>query len=59
LETIRDLKRMAPQLPILATSGDSMWAGESLTAAQRFGAACVLEKPIRSEVLLQAVADLL
>lgn len=58
IETIRDLRRDAPDLPILVMSGNS---GSSLylQMATLLGAHAALSKPFRSADLLAAVADLL
>jgi DNA-binding response OmpR family regulator len=60
LETIRDLRRIDPEVKILAVSG----GGQStrlnfLGAAKAFGADIVLAKPFRINELLDAVKSLL
>jgi CheY-like chemotaxis protein len=58
IETIRDLRREAPALPILVISGN---AGSALymEMAKMLGAHAALAKPFRSAELLRAVEDLL
>jgi PAS domain S-box-containing protein len=54
IETIRTLRRMRPQLKIIAMSG--VFAGPLLHAAELLGAQASLAKPIRPDELLEAVA---
>jgi CheY-like chemotaxis protein len=58
IETIRDVRREAPGLPILVISGN---AGSTLymEMAKMLGAHAALAKPFRSAELLRAVDDLL
>jgi CheY-like chemotaxis protein len=58
IETIREVRRLAPTLPILVISGN---AGSALymEMAKMLGAHAALAKPFRSAELLRAVADLL
>jgi len=58
IETIREMRREAPGLPILVISGN---AGSSLymEMAKMLGAQAALAKPFRSAELLRAVDDLL
>lgn len=58
LETIRELRRCAPDLPILAISGSVAWGvpmPDLLKAAVAFGAVSALSKPFRASELLNAV----
>jgi CheY-like chemotaxis protein len=54
IETIRFLRRVRPQLRIIAISGQ--FAGSMLKAAKHLGAHASLTKPIRPDELLDAVA---
>jgi DNA-binding response OmpR family regulator len=58
IETIRDVRREAPELPILVISGNP---GSDLymQMARMLGAHAALAKPFRSSELLRAVDDLL
>jgi CheY-like chemotaxis protein len=58
LETIKELKQLFPDFPIIAMSGDSC-ALPLLSIAQRLGAAEVLQKPFLPEELLEAVQHVL
>lgn len=58
METLRELRREAPNLPILAVSGN-IHAAFYLHAATILGANAALEKPLSSSELLSAVAKLL
>ena len=55
LETILELRRRFPQLPVLAMSGRAA-AGTMLGIAQRLGAIAVLQKPFSSDELLTVVS---
>ena len=57
LETIAELRRIAPKIKIIATSGGtvSIGARDSLSMAQMFGAAFTLAKPVSGEALITAV----
>jgi DNA-binding NarL/FixJ family response regulator len=57
IETIRTLRRLRPQLKVLAMSG--AFAGPLLDAAERLGAQGSLTKPIQPDELLKAVARVL
>lgn len=52
VELIRGLKQLRPDLPIIGVSGKG---DAGLAAAKAMGAARVLEKPVDSDDLLQAV----
>jgi CheY-like chemotaxis protein len=56
IETIRELRRLAPELRILATSGSGALY---LRLAADIGASGVLEKPFTKAALLASVSDLL
>jgi CheY-like chemotaxis protein len=58
IETIREMRRLAPGLPILVISGNPESA-LYLEMAKLLGAHAALAKPFRSAELLAAVADLL
>lgn len=59
LETIRQARRLRPELPIIAMSGFSFEAGDYLQIAERFGAVASLKKPFRPAELLDLVARVL
>ena len=60
LETIVELRRGRPRMRILAiSSGGRMDAGQLLRTALVFGADETMAKPLRSEVLNEAVSRLL
>ncbi len=54
---IRELRRLAPMLPIIAVTG--LVASENVARARAAGAQTVLSKPFTTEVLLRALAGLL
>jgi len=58
IETIRELRREVPKLPILVISGDP-GSALYLEMAKLLGAHAALTKPFRAADLMQAVADLL
>jgi CheY-like chemotaxis protein len=58
IETIKALKQLSPDFPIIAMSGDTM-ALTLLSIAQRLGAAEVLQKPFLPEELLEAIEHVL
>ena len=60
LETIREMKRMRPELKIIAMSGGGKISAENyLGTAKIFGAAKVLEKPFTKEEMVSAAEELL
>ena len=60
VETIVALRKLSPQLPIVAISGDpSATSGGYLQIARRLGATRSLEKPFRPGELLDVVEELL
>jgi len=58
IETIRELRRLVPTIPILAVSGTEH-AALYLNAVSLLGADAALAKPFSFEELVQVVADLL
>jgi CheY-like chemotaxis protein len=58
IETIRELRQLAPNIPILAVSG-SNHADLYLNAVSLLGADAALAKPFSFDELVRAVADLL
>jgi two-component system, chemotaxis family, chemotaxis protein CheY len=58
IETIRELRQLAPNIPILAVSG-SEHSEFYLNAVHLLGADAALAKPFGFDQLVQAVADLL
>src|SRR5712691_11050547 len=59
LETIQELRRLAPEAKIIAISG----GGQSglldlLPIAEKLGAQCTLRKPLRRQELLEAIRQL-
>jgi DNA-binding response OmpR family regulator len=60
LETIAELRREFPKLPVIAVSGGGIVDPESyLTLAQKLGADRTLEKPFGFQELLSTVQELL
>ena len=60
LETIRQLLQEFPQAKIIAMSGRStLFPGDFLYLAGKFGAVATLNKPLEREFLLQTVHDVL
>ena len=60
VETIGELRRLYPELPIIAMSGGGSVGGELfLDLARRLGATRTLPKPIRNAELVQLVAECL
>lgn len=56
LETIRELREQYPGVKIIVVSG-KLWSGLNYArTAERFGADCVLEKPVSRPALIEAVA---
>jgi CheY-like chemotaxis protein len=56
VETIGDIRRRAPQTPIIAMSGGGSRGGDLfLTLAEQLGASATLAKPIRQAELIAAV----
>jgi len=60
LETIREMKRMSPDLKIIAMSGGGKLSADNyLETAKIFGASQVLQKPFTQKQLLSAVQKIL
>ncbi|HXP77172.1 MAG TPA: response regulator [Stellaceae bacterium] len=59
IETIREIRTMLPQTPIVAISGSAEPRADYLKMAQTFGASAVLAKPFDPMVLLDLVNRLL
>lgn len=56
VETIGEIRRLAPDLPVIAMSGGGSIGGDLiLTIAEKVGATRTLAKPIRQDDLLAAV----
>jgi CheY-like chemotaxis protein len=59
IETIKEMRRKWPDLPVVAISGGGMRGNLNfLEFAQTFGANRVLAKPLEPDVLLQAIREL-
>jgi CheY-like chemotaxis protein len=56
LETIREMRRLRPSVPVLAMSGGSRDLPDFLALARAMGAADALRKPIGPAGLLRAVS---
>ncbi len=57
IETIRDLRRESPEVPIIAVSGGGLAKNPKfLDIAKKFGAIAALEKPFRANELVALVA---
>ena len=59
LETIREIGRLRPELPIIAISGVDFDGGDYLGIARKFGAAATLRKPFWPADLLEVVPRVL
>ena len=59
LETIRRVRALRPELPIIAISGFMFGTGDYLEIAEKFGAIATLKKPFRPAELLDLVSRLL
>ena len=60
LETIREMKRIQPELKIIAMSGGGKISADNyLDTAKIFGASRLLEKPFSQKDMLSAVFELL
>ena len=60
IETIRELRRVAPGVKVIAVSGgDSTGTLNMLQSAKLFGADRVFDKPLKPEDLLEAVREML
>lgn len=60
LETIREMRKMAPDLKIIAMSGGGKVSADNyLPMAEKFGAASILAKPFTKKEMVAAVERLL
>jgi len=60
LETIRDIKKLNPHVPIIAISGGGITDPKMyLDLASKFGATRTFSKPIDNKVLLSAIKEIL
>ncbi len=60
LETINELKKEYPDIKIVAISGGGKTGpGSHLQTARLLGAAAILEKPFKKEMLLQTIRELM
>ncbi len=60
LETIRDIKKSNPHVPIIAISGGGITNPKMyLDLASKFGAVRTFSKPIDNKILLSAVKEIL
>ncbi len=60
LETIREMKRMQPQLKIIAMSGGGEISAEHyLEMAKIFGASRIIEKPFTQKTMVSTVKELM
>ena len=59
LETIREVRELYSQIPIIAMSGGSVRFGDYLQIAKKFGAVETLQKPIEPLTLQTKVAQCL
>jgi CheY-like chemotaxis protein len=59
IETIREIRAVLPQTPIIAISGGAEPGADYLKMAQSFGASAILAKPFDPTVLLELVNRLL
>jgi DNA-binding response OmpR family regulator len=59
IETIREIRSVLPETPIIAISGSAEPLADYLKMAQTFGATAILAKPFNPTVLLELVNNLL
>lgn len=60
LETIREMKKMQPELRIIAMSGGGKISADNyLETAKIFGASRIIEKPFNQKDMVSAVKELL
>lgn len=58
IETIQWMKRLRPEVPIIAVSGDSVWHSSTyLNAAIKLGALHALQKPFPAAKFMAAIDD--
>jgi CheY-like chemotaxis protein len=59
IETIREMRRLAPAVPVVAVSGGGQWGVlDALEWATDFGAVVALPKPLSFELLRRVVNEL-
>lgn len=59
LETIREIRRLRPDMPIIAISGVDFEGGDYLDVARKFGAVATLKKPFWPADLFELVSRVL
>ena len=61
LETIAELRRIAPKIKIIAMSGGTSWmdSKDNLNIARMFGASVTLAKPFSGQALIDAITQVL
>lgn len=59
IETIRELRKLAPDLPIIAMSGGLKEGGDFLRMAELMGATSTLKKPFDAPTLILKIRQLL
>jgi CheY-like chemotaxis protein len=59
LETIMEIRKSLPQVPIIAISGGYLASNSMLFIARQVGAVQVLKKPFKADTLVHAVQNVL
>lgn len=59
IETIREIHRLRPDMPIIAISGVDFEGGDYLRVARKFGATATLKKPFWPADLVELVSRML
>jgi CheY-like chemotaxis protein len=59
IETVRHLRSLAPQIPVIAISGAGLADDPCVRAMRMMGASVVLEKPVRAPALIAALERVL
>ena len=59
IETIREIHRLRPDMPIIAISGVDFEGGDYLRVARKFGAVATLRKPFLPSDLVELVSRVL
>ena len=60
IQMMRELRQESPDVRVIAISGGGRGSANTyLDLAEKMGAVCTLEKPVRHDVLLTAVGDAL